>query len=170
MPRDNRFEDKVEKVRRGDDLPPGVMKMVKVFVAVKRKLQPGDKMAGRHGNKGVISRHRADGGHAVPRRRHAGRPRAEPAGRAVADERRSDLETHMGLGLRRHGLKIDEAGRTIAKRATDPGAGAMRSGLWRRDEGPSRTDDEFPELAGNVTRACRCNAGLRRRRSRRQRR
>ncbi|MBD3679381.1 MAG: DNA-directed RNA polymerase subunit beta, partial [Rhodobacteraceae bacterium] len=49
---DHRFEDKVEKVRRGDDLPPGVMKMVKVFVAVKRKLQPGDKMAGRHGNKG----------------------------------------------------------------------------------------------------------------------
>jgi len=53
---DARFEDKVEKVRRGDDLPPGVMKMVKVFVAVKRKLQPGDKMAGRHGNKGVISK------------------------------------------------------------------------------------------------------------------
>ena len=53
---DARFEDKVEKVRRGDDLPPGVMKMVKVFIAVKRKLQPGDKMAGRHGNKGVISR------------------------------------------------------------------------------------------------------------------
>ena len=51
-----RFEDKVEKVRRGDDLPPGVMKMVKVFIAVKRKLQPGDKMAGRHGNKGVISK------------------------------------------------------------------------------------------------------------------
>jgi len=51
-----RFEDKVDKVRRGDDLPPGGMKMVKVFVAVKRKLQPGDKMAGRHGNKGVISR------------------------------------------------------------------------------------------------------------------
>ncbi|MAI97905.1 MAG: DNA-directed RNA polymerase subunit beta [Rhodobacteraceae bacterium] len=53
---ENRFSDKVEKVRRGDDLLPGVMKMVKVFVAVKRKLQPGDKMAGRHGNKGVISR------------------------------------------------------------------------------------------------------------------
>ena len=51
-----RFNDKVEKVRRGDDLPPGVMKMVKVFVAVKRKLQPGDKMAGRHGNKGVVSK------------------------------------------------------------------------------------------------------------------
>ncbi|MCF4167159.1 DNA-directed RNA polymerase subunit beta [Zavarzinia compransoris] len=51
-----RFEDKVEKLQRGDELQPGVMKMVKVFVAVKRKLQPGDKMAGRHGNKGVISR------------------------------------------------------------------------------------------------------------------
>src|SRR5690606_21509905 len=53
---DARFEDKVEKVRQGDDLPPGVMKMVKVFVAVKRKLQAGDKMAGRHGNKGVVSK------------------------------------------------------------------------------------------------------------------
>ncbi|WP_422028225.1 DNA-directed RNA polymerase subunit beta [Pyruvatibacter mobilis] len=53
---DARFEDKVEKLQRGDELPPGVMKMVKVFVAVKRKLQPGDKMAGRHGNKGVISK------------------------------------------------------------------------------------------------------------------
>jgi len=53
---ESRFLDKVEKLQRGDELPPGVMKMVKVFVAVKRKLQPGDKMAGRHGNKGVISR------------------------------------------------------------------------------------------------------------------
>jgi len=53
---DARFEDKVDKLQRGDELPPGVMKMVKVFVAVKRKLQPGDKMAGRHGNKGVISK------------------------------------------------------------------------------------------------------------------
>ena len=51
-----RFDNKVEKLQRGDELPPGVMKMVKVFVAVKRKLQPGDKMAGRHGNKGVISK------------------------------------------------------------------------------------------------------------------
>ena len=51
-----RFDSKVEKLQRGDELPPGVMKMVKVFIAVKRKLQPGDKMAGRHGNKGVVSR------------------------------------------------------------------------------------------------------------------
>jgi DNA-directed RNA polymerase subunit beta len=53
---ETRFLDKVEKLQRGDELPPGVMKMVKVFVAVKRKIQPGDKMAGRHGNKGVVSR------------------------------------------------------------------------------------------------------------------
>jgi len=52
----HKFEEKVGKVQAGDDLMPGVLKMVKVFVAVKRKLQPGDKMAGRHGNKGVISK------------------------------------------------------------------------------------------------------------------
>ena len=51
-----KFEDRKEKLERGDELAPGVLKMVKVFVAVKRKLQPGDKMAGRHGNKGIISR------------------------------------------------------------------------------------------------------------------
>ena len=53
---ENRFNDRVDKLQRGDELLPGVMKMVKVFVAVKRKLQSGDKMAGRHGNKGVISK------------------------------------------------------------------------------------------------------------------
>ncbi len=51
-----KFEDRRDKLERGDELAPGVLKMVKIFVAVKRKLQPGDKMAGRHGNKGVISR------------------------------------------------------------------------------------------------------------------
>ena len=50
------FDRKVEKLRRGDDLPPGVLKMIKVYVADKRKLQPGDKLAGRHGNKGIVSR------------------------------------------------------------------------------------------------------------------
>ncbi|WP_336987405.1 DNA-directed RNA polymerase subunit beta [Altererythrobacter aquiaggeris] len=53
---EDKFDDRKEKLERGDELAPGVLKMVKVFVAVKRKLQPGDKMAGRHGNKGVISR------------------------------------------------------------------------------------------------------------------
>ncbi len=53
---ENKFNDRVDKIQRGDELLPGVMKMVKVFIAVKRKLQSGDKMAGRHGNKGVISK------------------------------------------------------------------------------------------------------------------
>src|SRR5437773_9305775 len=50
------LEDRIGRLRRGDDLPPGVIKMVKVYVAVKRKLSVGDKMAGRHGNKGVVSK------------------------------------------------------------------------------------------------------------------
>lgn len=66
---DNRFEEKKRKLTQGDELPPGVQKMVKVYLAVKRRIQPGDKMAGRHGNKGVVSKivpvedmpHMADG-------------------------------------------------------------------------------------------------------------
>ncbi len=53
---DDRFEEKRGKLQSGDDLAPGVLKTVKVYLAVKRRIQPGDKMAGRHGNKGVISR------------------------------------------------------------------------------------------------------------------
>ena len=96
-----RFEDRVEKLERGDELPPGVLKMVKVFVAVKRKLQPGDKMAGRHGNKGVISRILPQRGHAVPRGRDSGRHRAQPAGRAEPHERRADLRDPPRLGRAR---------------------------------------------------------------------
>ena len=96
-----RFENKVDKLQRGDELPPGVMKMVKVFVAVKRKLQPGDKMAGRHGNKGVISKiipmedmpYTEDG---TP-----GRHRAQPARRAEPHERGPDPGDPPRLGLRR---------------------------------------------------------------------
>jgi DNA-directed RNA polymerase subunit beta len=54
--REDHFRDKIERLSKGDELPPGVIKMVKVYIAIKRKLQVGDKMAGRHGNKGVISR------------------------------------------------------------------------------------------------------------------
>src|SRR3546814_15493648 len=52
---EKRFQDKRAKITQGDDLAPGVLKMVKVYLAVKRRIQPGDKMAGRHGNKGVVS-------------------------------------------------------------------------------------------------------------------
>ena len=106
---DHRFEDKVEKVRRGDDLPPGVMKMVKVFVAVKRKLQPGDKMAGRHGNKGVVSKvvpmedmpFLADGTPVDFVLNPLGVPSRMNVGQI--------LETHMGWAARGLGIKIDEA-------------------------------------------------------------
>ncbi|MFC0201429.1 DNA-directed RNA polymerase subunit beta [Paracoccus rhizosphaerae] len=104
-----RFEDKVEKVRQGDDLPPGVMKMVKVFVAVKRKLQAGDKMAGRHGNKGVVSKvvpmedmpFLADGTPVDLVLNPLGVPSRMNVGQI--------LETHMGWASRGLGLKIDEA-------------------------------------------------------------
>src|SRR5690606_16504691 len=52
---DEKFEDKKRKLQQGDDLAPGVLKIVKVYLAIKRRIQPGDKMAGRHGNKGVVS-------------------------------------------------------------------------------------------------------------------
>ncbi|MEL2256262.1 hypothetical protein, partial [Klebsiella pneumoniae] len=51
---DDKFEDKKRKLQQGDDLAPGVLKIVKVYLAIKRRIQPGDKMAGRHGNKGVV--------------------------------------------------------------------------------------------------------------------
>ena len=54
--REEHFRDKIDRLTKGDELPPGVIKMVKVYIAIKRKLQVGDKMAGRHGNKGVVSR------------------------------------------------------------------------------------------------------------------
>ena len=98
---ERRFVDKVDKLQRGDELPPGVMKMVKVFVAVKRKIQPGDKMAGRHGNKGVVSMIVPDRGHALPGGRHARRRRAQSAGRAEPHERRADPRDASGLGLPR---------------------------------------------------------------------
>jgi DNA-directed RNA polymerase subunit beta len=65
------YEDKISKLRQGDELAPGVIKMVKVFIAMKRKLSVGDKMAGRHGNKGVIARILPGRGHAVSAGRHA---------------------------------------------------------------------------------------------------
>jgi DNA-directed RNA polymerase subunit beta len=110
-----KFDDRVEKLQRGDELPPGVLKMVKVFVAVKRKLQPGDKMAGRHGNKGVISRILPVEDMPFLEDGTSCRSRAEPAGRAFAHERRPDLRDASGLGRARPGQRVtvgSEAGAT----------------------------------------------------------
>ncbi|MDC9701344.1 MAG: DNA-directed RNA polymerase subunit beta [Alphaproteobacteria bacterium] len=104
-----RFDDKVEKLKRGDELAPGVMKMVKVFVAIKRKLQSGDKMAGRHGNKGVISRivpiedmpYLGDGTYVDVVLNPLGVPSRMNVGQI--------LETHLGWACRGLGHKIGDA-------------------------------------------------------------
>jgi len=153
---DARFEDKVEKVRRGDDLPPGVMKMVKVFVAVKRKLQPGDKMAGRHGNKGVISKvvpmedmpFLADGTPVDFVLNPLGVPSRMNVGQI--------LETHMGWAARGLGIQIDEALQEY-RRSGDltPVRDAMKIayGADVYDEGLACMDEgTLVEAAGNVTR------------------
>ena len=106
---ERRFVDKVDKLQRGDELPPGVMKMVKVFVAVKRKIQPGDKMAGRHGNKGVVSMivpvedmpFLEDGTHVDVVLNPLGVPSRMNVGQI--------LETHMGWACRGLGRIIDDA-------------------------------------------------------------
>ncbi len=152
---DHRFEDKVEKVRRGDDLPPGVMKMVKVFIAVKRKLQPGDKMAGRHGNKGVISKvvpmedmpFLADGTPVDFVLNPLGVPSRMNVGQI--------LETHMGWAARGLGLKVDEALQDY-RRTGDmtPVRDAMKIAYGDvYDEIMSDAgEDQLVEMAGNVTR------------------
>ena len=104
-----KFEDRKGKLEAGDELAPGVLKMVKVFVAVKRKLQPGDKMAGRHGNKGVISRilpvedmpFLADGTHVDIVLNPLGVPSRMNVGQI--------FETHLGWAARNLGQQIGEA-------------------------------------------------------------
>jgi DNA-directed RNA polymerase subunit beta len=147
---DRRFEDKVDKLRRGDELPPGVMKMVKVFVAVKRKLQPGDKMAGRHGNKGVISKilpiedmpYLDDGTHVDIVLNPLGVPSRMNVGQI--------FETHLGWACA--GL-----GRQIKALLEDWQNGGQRKALVERLKGVygedvelPETDEELVELARNL--------------------
>ena len=151
-----RFEDKVEKVRRGDDLPPGVMKMVKVFIAVKRKLQPGDKMAGRHGNKGVISK-------VVPMEDMPflgdGTPVdfvLNPLGVPSRMNVGQILETHMGWAARGLGIQIDDALGEY-KRSGDmtPVRDALKIAYGDQvysDAFGGMDEDQVLEAAGNVTR------------------
>ena len=152
---DARFEDKVEKVRRGDDLPPGVMKMVKVFIAVKRKLQPGDKMAGRHGSKGVISKvvpqedmpFLADGTPVDFCLNPLGVPSRMNVGQI--------LETHMGWAARNLGKSIDLSLQEY-RRSGDmsPVQDAMKIAYGDELYDEVLKDmpkDNFLEAAGNVT-------------------
>ncbi|MEJ0062948.1 MAG: DNA-directed RNA polymerase subunit beta [Alphaproteobacteria bacterium] len=154
-----RFEDKVSKLQRGDELPPGVMKMVKVFVAVKRKLQPGDKMAGRHGNKGVVSRivpsedmpYLEDGTPVDIVLNPLGVPSRMNVGQI--------LETHLGWAASNLGRQIGQAMEAYEQSgARKQAITDLRSKLKLiyGDEGYKRDvadldDDEFIELARNLT-------------------
>ncbi len=104
--REEHFRDKIDRLSKGDELPPGVIKMVKVYIAIKRKLQVGDKMAGRHGNKGVVSRilpeedlpYLADGTPVDVVLNPLGVPSRMNVGQI--------LETHLGWGARNLGLNV----------------------------------------------------------------
>jgi DNA-directed RNA polymerase subunit beta len=149
-----RFESKVEKLQRGDELPPGVMKQVKVFVAVKRKLQPGDKMAGRHGNKGVISRimpcedmpYLDDGTPVDIVLNPLGVPSRMNVGQI--------LETHLGWAAAGLGQRIGE----VLEGVRAKGDGELRALLGEIYDGQDRTNiealgqDDLIELAGELTR------------------
>jgi DNA-directed RNA polymerase subunit beta len=148
-----RFESKVEKLQRGDELPPGVMKMVKVFVAVKRKLQPGDKMAGRHGNKGVISRivpcedmpYLEDGTPVDIVLNPLGVPSRMNVGQI--------LETHLGWAAAGLGRRIGEVLDRIKRGASDSELRGFLSEMYQgedRDEIEQLPPKDLFELAVNL--------------------
>ncbi|MDT8449741.1 MAG: DNA-directed RNA polymerase subunit beta [Wenzhouxiangellaceae bacterium] len=150
---DEKFEEKKEKITRGDDLAPGVLKMVKVYLAVRRRMQPGDKMAGRHGNKGVISTivpvedmpFDEDGVPVDIVLNPLGVPSRMNIGQV--------LETHLGLAAHGLGKKIEamlEAQEKPAKvrKFVEEIYNSDRPG---RVELKEFSDDEVIELAGNLT-------------------
>ena len=148
---EQRFLDKVEKLQRGDELPPGVMKMVKVFVAVKRKIQPGDKMAGRHGNKGVVSKivpvedmpFLADGQPVDIVLNPLGVPSRMNVGQI--------LETHLGWACAGLGLKIGQAVDAYNRKHDARPLKDMLKKVYGDDETiKSLSEDELVELGGNL--------------------
>ncbi|MFN4337628.1 DNA-directed RNA polymerase subunit beta [Parvibaculum sp.] len=147
-----RFADKVDKLQRGDELPPGVMKMVKVFVAVKRKLQTGDKMAGRHGNKGIISRivpmedmPYLDDGQPVD---IVLNPLGVPSRMNVGQI----LETHLGWACAGLGKKIEAALETYRRENKLKELKDLVRTIYGDDETvASLDDDQLVEMAGNLT-------------------
>ncbi len=145
------FEEKRKKLTQGDELPPGVLKMVKVYLAVKRRLQPGDKMAGRHGNKGVVSRivpvedmpYMADGTPVDIVLNPLGVPSRMNVGQI--------LETHLGWAAKGIGLRIGEMMKQQAKVVE------IRKLLERiyntsglKADIAGMNDDEVMELAANL--------------------
>ena len=156
-----KYEDRVEKLQRGDELAPGVLKMVKVFVAIKRKLQSGDKMAGRHGNKGIISRilpiedmpFLEDGTHVDVVLNPLGVPSRMNVGQI--------LETHLGWASRGFGRQITAALEDWRAANPNPEAGAppeaVREALLTAygddyaDDIKGRSNDQIVEMAGHLS-------------------
>ncbi|MDH3689753.1 MAG: DNA-directed RNA polymerase subunit beta, partial [Gammaproteobacteria bacterium] len=145
------FEEKRAKLEAGDDLAPGVLKMVKVFVAVKRRLQPGDKMAGRHGNKGVISKivpvedmpYMADGTTVDIVLNPLGVPSRMNVGQV--------LETHLGWAAHELGKQIEQL---IKEQQKPPTIRKFLDKIYqhgsKKHELSSLDDDEVLELAKNL--------------------
>jgi DNA-directed RNA polymerase subunit beta len=149
---DERFEIKRKKLQSGDDLAPGVLKIVKVYLAIKRRIQPGDKMAGRHGNKGVISVIKPiedmpydENGEAVD---IVLNPLGVPSRMNVGQI----LETHLGMAARGLGVKIDEMLRqqravSEVRKFLDE---IYNKGAYQPEDLASFSDAEILELAGNL--------------------
>ena len=149
---DDKYEEKRSKLTTGDDLAPGVLKMVKVHLAVKRRIQPGDKMAGRHGNKGVISMivpvedmpHTAEGEPVDIVLNPLGVPSRMNVGQV--------LETHLGWAAKGLGKKIDAMIKTQQKIAD---VRKFLESIYNKTEGrhedlKSFSDEEILELAHNL--------------------
>ncbi|MCG2632430.1 DNA-directed RNA polymerase subunit beta [Bradyrhizobium sp. WYCCWR 13023] len=150
---EQRFLDKVEKLQRGDELPPGVMKMVKVFVAVKRKIQPGDKMAGRHGNKGVVSKivpiedmpFLEDGTHADIVLNPLGVPSRMNVGQI--------LETHLGWACAGLGKRIGQTvDAYLSKQDIKPLKETLKKVYGEDETIKTLNDSELLELGHNLSR------------------
>ncbi|MGB8693455.1 MAG: DNA-directed RNA polymerase subunit beta [Steroidobacteraceae bacterium] len=151
---DKRLDEKKAKITAGDDLAPGVLKMVKVYLAVKRRVQPGDKMAGRHGNKGVISTivpvedmpYLEDGTPVDVVLNPLGVPSRMNVGQV--------LETHLGWAAKGLGLKI---GRMLDAQASNAELRGFLGQIYNETSGQKEqlgefNDKELHELAGNLRR------------------
>jgi len=148
---DTAFEAKRKKLTQGDELPPGVQKMVKVYVAVKRRLQPGDKMAGRHGNKGVVSRilpvedmpYMADGRPVDIVLNPLGVPSRMNVGQI--------LEVHLGLAAKGLGYKIGDMLRRNANAKEVRGfLEDIYNSSGKSEDLGELNDGEIMEMAGNL--------------------
>ncbi len=149
---DAAFDEKKKKLTQGDELPPGVQKMVKIYIAVKRRLQPGDKMAGRHGNKGVISKivpledmpYMDDGTPVDVVLNPLGVPSRMNVGQI--------LEVHLGWAAKGLGIKINEMLRTEKKHAEIRAfLEKVYNNSGRQEDLSGHTDEEILTLAKNLT-------------------